>query len=98
MRAPVFIGDEVTAAGFRLAGAQTVIPAAGSAGAVFSRALGQAGLVIITAACAAELPDAQLDRAMRKADPLVLVVPDAAGRVWPADLGAEVDRVLGIQT
>ena len=39
----------------------------------------------------------RLDAALRRADPLILVVPDAANRLAPPDLDREVDRVLGIE-
>ena len=66
-------------------------------GAVFEASLGNPGLLLITAACAAELDKERLDAAVRDARPLILVVPDAAGRLAPADLDSEVDRVLGIE-
>lgn len=97
MTAPVFVGDEVTAAGYRLAGARVLIPDEGTVGTVFAAALEEAELVLITAACAAQLSDIQLDQIMRAADPLVLVVPDAANRIASPDLSADVDRVLGIE-
>lgn len=96
MAAPVFIGDEVTAAGYRLAGARTLIPEPGAVPLAFEQALDDAELVIITAACSIELQPRRLDDAIRRADPLILVVPDAANRVTPPDLSVEVDRVLGI--
>lgn len=97
MAAPVFIGDEVTAAGYRLAGARILIPVAGDARGMFEAAMNDADLVLITAACATELGEGELDRAFRRGKPLVLVVPDAALSVEPADLSIEVDRVLGIE-
>jgi vacuolar-type H+-ATPase subunit F/Vma7 len=97
MPAPVFIGDEVTAAGYRLAGAHTLIVAGDAVQDAFARALDTAELVFITAASAAALPKERLDAAMRSADPLVLVVCDAAKSAAPEDLGNEVDRALGIQ-
>lgn len=97
MTAPVFIGDEVTAAGYRLAGAQTLSPEPGTVLQAFADALDDAEFVIITAAFAAELPQEHLNHAMRRADPMVLVVADAANAVTPADLSDEVDRVLGIE-
>lgn len=97
MAAPVFIGDEVTAAGYRLAGARTLAPRHSTVAKTFANALNDAPLIFITAAFAAELPDGLLDHALRAADPLVLVVPDAANRVSPPDLDAQVARTLGIE-
>lgn len=98
MPAPFFIGDEVTAAGYRLAGARTLVPAPDEMPAAFTAALEQAEIVFITAASAEYLDGKRLDAAIRRADPLILVVPDAAGRTAPPDTGASVDRVLGIET
>lgn len=96
MSVPVFIGDEVTAAGYRLAGARILTPVQGEVTAEFRKALEHAQLVFITAGCAAELAEQGLNEAIRSADPLVLVVPDAAGRAAPPDLDRQIDRVLGI--
>ncbi|MDH4047904.1 MAG: V-type ATP synthase subunit F [Gammaproteobacteria bacterium] len=100
MPAPVFIGDEVTAAGYRLAGARVLVPDSGDdrdVSATFAEALRSADLVLISAACAGELPADLLDRAVRAADPLLLIVPDAAGRVSMPDVAADVGRALGIE-
>jgi len=96
MAAPVFIGDEVTAAGYRLAGARTIVCSAGAAAESFATALAQAPLVLISAACARELPDGEIARAMRVAEPPVLVVAAAAGEKHP-DLAVEIGRALGIE-
>jgi len=94
---PVFVGDEVTASAWRLIGART-LPADGDGAAkAFDAALEDAELVLVTAACAAAMDSEKLDAAVRRAKPLVLVVPDAANRVAPPDLDRAVDRVLGIE-
>lgn len=96
MTTAVFIGDEVSASAWRLIGVQTIV-ADGDAGSAFDAALGDAELLLITAACAAGLDREKLDAAVRRAEPLVLVVPDAANRRLPRDLDRAVDRVLGIE-
>lgn len=98
MAAPLFIGDEVTAAGYRQAGARTIVPPSGGVQSAFEAALQATDLLFITSACAAEIPAPLLDRATRAGEPLVLLVPDAGGRAMPADLSAEVDRALGIES
>lgn len=97
MTTPLFIGDEVTAAAYRLAGLRTLVADKDTLARNFDAALEEATLVFITAACAAELPTGRIESAMRTAEPLVLIVPDAANRVAPPDLGRAVDRVLGIE-
>jgi len=93
----VFIGDEVTAAAFRLAGLTTQAPEISDVRPEFEQACDEASLVIITADYARALDEESLHAAICRADPLVLVVPDGGNRYWPEDLDARVDRVLGIE-
>lgn len=95
---PIVIADRLTAAGFRLAGLRPLVTPPEDAAAVFAEALGQGGPVMITAALAAQVPGAQLSRAIRAADPPVAVVPDMTRSVEPADMGREVRRALGVET
>jgi vacuolar-type H+-ATPase subunit F/Vma7 len=97
MSAPVFIGDEVTASAYRLAGMVTRVPKKGDVANVFDAATGAATLVVISAEYAALLPGETLREAVRRADPLILVVPDGGNRRLPEDLDSRVDRVLGIE-
>jgi vacuolar-type H+-ATPase subunit F/Vma7 len=94
---PAFIGDEVSAAAWRLVGVDAAAVDAGDVAEVFAAALGKPGLLMVTAACAAELDADRLDAAIRDGRPLILLVPDAASRIAPPDLDKEVDRVLGIE-
>ncbi|NIR32299.1 MAG: Vacuolar H+transporting two-sector ATPase F subunit [Gammaproteobacteria bacterium] len=98
MSAPVFIGDEVTATGFRLAGAHVVVPEADAVSEALERARAEAELVLITAACAQALPPAALRRALRAVHPMLVVVPDVRGEVVVPDLEARTRRVLGLET
>ena len=52
MSLPVFIGDEVSAQGYRLAGLQTLIPGEGDLLALVKRGCEQAPLVLIDAGVA----------------------------------------------
>ena len=96
MTGVIYIGDEVTAQGFRLAGARTYVPANDAVAASFAEALRNADLVLITANAADMLDTETLDRAVRAASPLVLVIPDAALRTMPPDPAETIERVLGI--
>ena len=97
MTVPSFIGDEVSATAWRLIGVRATPVDKDNVAAAFEAELGEPGLLLITAACAAELDSERLDAAVREAKPLILVVPDAANRLAPPDLDSEVDRVLGIE-
>lgn len=96
MTAPVFIGDEVTAAGYRLAGAEVRVATRDDVGRVFRRALGESDFVVLTTAAAGMLPTSLVDDAVHRANPLVLVVPDAVERHAPPDYGVTVAEALGI--
>lgn len=96
MRPPVFIGDPVTAAGYRLAGARIEVPAPGTEAAALERARGDSDLVLITAEAAARIPAKSLGQAVRSQDCLVLVVRDARSRVAPPDQTGTLRRQLGL--
>lgn len=97
MRAPIYVGDEVTAAGYRLAGAQVRTPAAGEENAAFTDALSLAPLVLVSAAVAARVDAAQLRAALAALQPLVLIVPDARGEVVRPDLAARLRGQMGME-
>lgn len=98
MSLPIFIGDRLTATGFRLAGARPLVTAPEDAGAMFREALTLGGPVLITAALARVLPPGQLAKAIRAADPPVAVIPDMARAAEPADMAARVRRALGVES
>lgn len=94
----VYLGDAVTAAGYRLAGLTVRTPAVGEAGLALHWALGQeAALVLVSASVAAELDEALLRRAQLALRPLLLVVPDGVGGVPAPDLAARLRAQLGME-
>jgi vacuolar-type H+-ATPase subunit F/Vma7 len=93
-----YVGDEATAAGYRLAGAETRVPAAGETTDVFRRALTDgADLLLLSAERAGELEPAELGAALLADHPLVAIVPDVLGRHVPPDLPRNVRSALGIE-
>ena len=96
MAAPIFIGDEVSGAGYRLAGADVRVPAQDDVTGVFRQALRETDFVILTTASAAMLPPPLIDEAVHRAAPLILIVPDAVGQLVPPDYSITVARALGI--
>lgn len=95
---PVFLGDELSAAGFRLAGALIRTPEPEEVVSAFEWARQQAPLVLITAALAEHIPSAQLAAALAGLSPLVLIVPDINGQSAPEDLAAAVHRAFGMES
>jgi vacuolar-type H+-ATPase subunit F/Vma7 len=97
MSAPVFIGDEVGAAGYRLAGAAVRTPLPGEETDALAWACGQAPLVLVSAAVATGIAEPVLRRAVSALSPLVLVVPDLQGQVPLPDLAARLRAQLGFE-
>jgi len=97
MSAPIYIGDEASAAGFRLAGARIVVPDEGAEAAALADARAAASLVLVSAAVAARIPEGDLARASGALTPLTLIVPDLAGVVPVPDVAARLRRQLGLE-
>jgi vacuolar-type H+-ATPase subunit F/Vma7 len=95
--APVVLADELTAAGFRLAGARTIVPNVRTLAAAFEAACEDCELLLLSATLAAELPPRQLESALIAGRPLVLVIPDALRRRDPPDLSRALQRALGVE-
>ena len=87
---------EVTAAGFRLAGVEAHVAFPREAGALFRRLRDEAELLIVTAEVAAAVPAELLQQTADRGRPLLLVVPDAAGRRQPEDLASKLRQQLGM--
>lgn len=97
MGAAVFIGDELTAAGFRLTGIDTVVPQPEAAGEALRDARKEAALVIMTADLARHVPADELEAALIAEAPAVAVVPDVLFRTAVPDLARRLRRALGIE-
>jgi len=97
MQSPIYVGDEVNGAGFRLAGAQVLVPDAGRAADALGEACEKAPLVLVSAAVAAEIPESHLAAALATGAPLVLVVPDPVGGTPMPDLAKRLRAQLGME-
>jgi vacuolar-type H+-ATPase subunit F/Vma7 len=97
MTAVVYLGDEIGAAGFRLAGAQVCVPAAGGETEALGRACTVAPLVLVSAAVANRIDPAALRRAGTALAPLVLVVPDTQGEAPLPDIATRLRAQLGLE-
>ena len=93
---PVYIGDEVSAAGFRLAGLQVRVPAADESLRTIRRAAEDASLILISAAVAQRLPPEELDGLLAGVSPAVVIVPDVLGHAPMPDLATRLRRQLGV--
>lgn len=93
-----YIGDEATAAGYRLAGAEVRVPSLAEAAETFRRAHEhETDLILLSAEIAAALPREELEAAVLGERPLVAIVPDAHARHAPPDVARDVRLALGIE-
>ncbi|MEZ5716298.1 MAG: V-type ATP synthase subunit F [Paracoccaceae bacterium] len=97
MQETLFIGDEVTAAAFRLAGVETRVAAPDEAAQVLAAELARRRVILLTNELARALPRAMMDRVLQSVEPVVTILPDLRGRAGALDLEARVRRELGIE-
>lgn len=97
MQAPIYLGDEVNGAGFRLAGARVHVPEPGRAAEALEEACRLAPLVLVSAAVAAQIPEARLAAVVAAISPLTLVVPDPVGGTPMPDLARRLRGQLGME-
>lgn len=96
MSVPVYIGDEVSAAGFRLAGLWTVTPLPDDVLPAIKRACEQAPLVLLSAASAQLIDETELDALLAGTAPPIAIVPDIHGTVPMQDLSLRLKKQLGV--
>jgi vacuolar-type H+-ATPase subunit F/Vma7 len=92
-----YLGDEVSAAGWRLAGARVRTPAADAAGPALAEACAEAPLVLLSSRLAAAIGERPLRTALAATSPLVLIVPAFDGDVPVPDLAARLHAQLGLE-
>ena len=97
MALATFIGDEMTGAGFRLAGLRVHSPEPEHLPEVFRTALAEASLVIMTGEFAGQLPAGELRQAMTRARPPVAIVAAATSTLGETELVHEVRTALGME-
>jgi len=93
---PVYIGDAVSAAGFRLAGLRIHVPDTTELVMQIEQAATDASLVLLGADLAAQLPVTELDRLLSAVTPAVVVVPDVRGQADLPDLANRLRQQLGV--
>jgi vacuolar-type H+-ATPase subunit F/Vma7 len=99
MAAPVFIGDEWTAAGWRLAGCEIRCPDASAeavAAAVNDARSPDVPLLLITGELAALLAPDRLAAMRAGLQPPVIVVGDAAGRGGVDEVTGDIRERMGV--
>jgi vacuolar-type H+-ATPase subunit F/Vma7 len=96
MSAIEFIGDEISAAGYRLCGVEVHIADSANTAALIQQACKRASLVLVGSSTAACLGTTELETLLANVMPPVLLVPDVAGRQRVPDLAGLIHRHLGM--
>ncbi|MGK7909346.1 MAG: V-type ATP synthase subunit F [Synechococcus sp.] len=96
MSAPIFIGDEISAAGFRLAGVETRTPNPDELPNLIKWACVNTSLLLITAEYAAMLSAAERQRLLCQEMPLVVTISDICAKTPLPDLVTELRSQLGV--
>jgi len=91
-----FIGDEISAAGYRLAGAAVFSPSAKDVHKTFVEVSGKVDVVMITAEASRHIAEPLMADALAATSPLVMVIEDVRARVSPADLEKQMHAILGL--
>jgi vacuolar-type H+-ATPase subunit F/Vma7 len=97
MGAAIFIGDELSATGFRLTGIETIVPALDGVGAALRQARARAALVLMTADMAQHVPEPELEAALLAEAPIFAIIPDVLFRTTLPDLARRLRSALGIE-
>lgn len=95
----VFVGDELTAAGFRLAGLDARVAGPGDAGETLRNVVAAGcDCVLLAGALAEFVPSALLTERRQATAPLFALVPAIDGTGAPAPVAQEVRAALGIES
>ncbi len=91
-----YIGDEVSAAGYRLCGVNVHIADRHNASSLIKQACRRASLVLVGSSTAHYLRSTELDALMANVNPPVLIVPDVRGRQAVPDIATRIHKQLGM--
>jgi vacuolar-type H+-ATPase subunit F/Vma7 len=94
---PVYIGDEISAAGYRLAGLRVRVPGRGDEAAALGAARADAPLVLVSATVASRIAEDAMREAQTALTPLVLIVPGLDAETPVPDLAARLRKQLGLE-
>lgn len=98
MTSLAYIGNPLDAAGWRLAGALALSPAAGGEAQALDEARRSAAIVLVSSEVARALPLEVLEPALAALQPLLLVLPDdSSAHPLAIDPAERVRRQLGLE-
>ena len=96
MQPPVFIGDELSATGYRLAGLLVRTPNKDEIRETLQWAIENTSLILLGSNCIEMLPAAELDSLLSTEKPPVVIVQDILGNAAMLDLSNKLKEQLGM--
>lgn len=91
-----FIGDEVSAAGYRLCGIEAHVAAGDNALSLIKKSCERASLVLVSSSTLQYIRSEDLDGLLANIQPPVLIVPDVRGMKDVPDVASRVNKQLGL--
>ena len=91
-----YIGDEVSAAGYRLCGVYAQAADRNNASSLIRRACERASLVLVGSSAAKHLHSTELDSLLASVNPPVLIIPDFCGSQTVPDIATRIHKQLGM--
>jgi vacuolar-type H+-ATPase subunit F/Vma7 len=91
-----YIGDEVSAAGYRLCGIDVHIASSSTALPLIRKACERASLVLVGSSISRYLDNTELDQLLASIQPPVLIVPDVQGLQDVPDIASRINKQLGL--
>lgn len=96
MNGPIYIGDEVSATGYRLAGVAVHVPQQDNLFAEIQAVCENASLVLLSTEFASRLEDDKLQLLLAHSKTPLVVMPDVRGQHPVADLATKLRQQLGV--
>jgi vacuolar-type H+-ATPase subunit F/Vma7 len=91
-----YVGDDISALGYRLAGVHVEVAGGADLVDVFERACAESRVVLVSFGLAVSLPQDKLERARAASSPLILILPDEKSGEELQDPGARARAALGM--
>jgi len=91
-----FVGDEVSAAGYRLCGIEVHVADSGNALSLIKKSCERASLVLVSSSMLQHIRSTELDELLVNIQPPVLVVPDVCGLQDMPDIASRINKQLGL--
>lgn len=91
-----FIGDEVSAAGYRLCGIDVHIANDSNALSLIRKSCERASLVLVGSSVTQYIDDTELDQLLASIRPPVFIVPDVRGLQNVPDITSRINKQLGL--